>query len=226
MPTPQEIVILGTGGNSVDILDCINELNRRRAPLCYRCIGFLDDDEARWGEEIFGVPVLGPLAAAGNYVGARFVNGIGSPTSFWRKKEIIAKTQIEVERFETIIHPSASVSTMAHVGRGVAVLQQVTVANRARIGDHVMILPNSIVSHDDEIGDYTTIAGGVSISSRVRVGQSCYIGANATIIGDARIGDLALVGMGAVVLRDVPRNTVVVGNPARFLRATLPETQD
>ena len=39
----KNIIILGTGGNSIDILDAINEINLISKK--YNCIGFLDDDE-------------------------------------------------------------------------------------------------------------------------------------------------------------------------------------
>jgi acetyltransferase-like isoleucine patch superfamily enzyme len=85
-----------------------------------------------------------------------------------------------------------------------------------------MILPNSVISHDCKIGDYTTIAGSATICGGVTIGESSYIGAGASIIGNVTIGECCLVGIGAVVLEDVPDNTVVVGNPARPIRNTIP----
>jgi sugar O-acyltransferase (sialic acid O-acetyltransferase NeuD family) len=220
MCEPQEIIILGISGTSIDVLDTIHEINARSASIRYRCIGFLDDNPEVWGQQIVGLPVLGSLADATRYAGAEFVNGIGSDTSFWAKEEIVARTQIPVDRFASIIHPTASISRMSELGRGTVVLQNVTIASRARVGNHVMILPNSIVSHDAIIEDYATLAGGVCLSGGVVLEHSCYIGSNSSIIGSTRIGAHALVGMGSVVLHDVSPDSVVVGNPARFLRPT------
>ncbi|WP_295541019.1 acyltransferase [uncultured Thiohalocapsa sp.] len=43
------------------------------------------------------------------------------------------------------------------------------------------------------------------------------IGSSATILCGLTIGERAIVGAGAVVTRDVPPDTIVVGNPARAL---------
>ena len=150
----KKIIILGTGGNCIDILDTINDINAISRKPKYQCIGFLDDNENNWGREFYGVKVLGALGSASSYGECSFVNGIGSPFNFWRKKEIISKTQISYDRFETIIHPSASVSSMAYLSDGTVVLQHVTITSNVRIGNHVIILPNSVISHDDVIGDY------------------------------------------------------------------------
>lgn len=214
----KQIILLGTGGNSIDILDTLHDINDARREHVYECAGFLDDDAAKWGQEILGARVLGGLDTAAQYDDCFFVNGIAGVNSFWRKKEIIARAQIPRERFETIIHPTASISRTATLGRGVVIFQNVTVASRVLIGDHVMVLPNTISSHDDVIGAYTSIAGGAAISGNVRVGESCYIGAHVSIKEGVTIGAGSLLGMGSVVLRDVPENTVVVGNPARVLR--------
>ena len=220
---PKPIIILGTGGNCIDILDTIGDINRAaagNAPPMYDCIGFLDDNRAVWEADIHGVKVLGPLERAHEFDQAWFINGIGSEGDFWRKDAIIGRTGIPPERFESIVHPTASVSRMSTLGRGVVIFQNVTVTSNVRIGDHVVVLPNTIVSHDAVVGDYSIITGGVCVSGRVTVGRSCYLGTNSTIRPNVVLGEHTLVGMGSVVLDDVPPNTVVVGNPARFLRHT------
>lgn len=215
------LIILGTGGNCVDILDTINELNRNSRKSVYRCIGFLDDNEQIQGREFYGVKVIGPLESAIDYRDCFFVNGIGSHSNFWKKSEIIAKTNIPSDRFETLIHPTASVSEMSALGFDTVILQNVTIASNVTIGNHVIILPNSIISHDSVIGDFTCITGGVCVSGETKIGQSCYLGTNSTIIGNISIGNQSLIGMGSVVLDHVPENSVMVGNPAKLLRNTV-----
>jgi acetyltransferase-like isoleucine patch superfamily enzyme len=52
----------------------------------------------------------------------------------------------------------------------------------------------------------------------VVVGESAKIGANATVLPGVVIGRNSLVGAGSVVARDVEENSIVAGNPARFIR--------
>jgi sugar O-acyltransferase (sialic acid O-acetyltransferase NeuD family) len=220
MASVLKVVILGSGGNSIDILDTLLEINDAAGRPQYECIGFLDDNAAAWGRTIHGVQVLGPLQAAAEQRDACFVNGIGSAETFWQKEAIIARTGIPPERFLTLIHPSAQVSRFARLGQGVVVLQQVTITADVRIGDHVILLPGSVISHDSVLGDYSCVAAGACVSGRVKVGPSCYLGSTCAIREGVTLGEYSLVGMGSVVLEDVQANTVVVGNPARPLRQT------
>lgn len=215
---PQEIVILGTGGNCVDIFETIESINTHRGQRIYECRGFLDDNPSLHGETLCGREILGPLTRARDLTGCCFVNGIGSPTNYVRKDAIIARAGVSPERFATLIHPTASVSRSAEIGRGTVIFEHVAITSNARIGHHVIILPGAVISHDVQIGDYTCITGGVCISGGARIGSRCYLGTNSTIIGDIAIGDYSLIGMGSVVLESVEENSVVAGNPARFLR--------
>ncbi len=52
----------------------------------------------------------------------------------------------------------------------------------------------------------------------VTIGSNCWIGAGATICPGVTIGDNSVIGAGSVVTRDVPANSVAVGNPCRVLR--------
>jgi sugar O-acyltransferase (sialic acid O-acetyltransferase NeuD family) len=214
---PQEIVILGTNGNCIDIFETIESINAQKGWWVYECRGFLDDNESLHGQALCGVRVLGPLARAAELAGCCFVNGIGSPASYLNKAAIIASTGVAKERFITLVHPTAAVSRSAEIGRGTVIFEHVTISSNVRIGDHVIILPGAVISHDVRIGDYSCIAGGVCIAGGARIGRQCYLGMGGAI-GNISIGDCSLVGMGSVVLEDVAENSVVVGNPARFLR--------
>lgn len=216
----KNIVILGTGGNAIDILDTLRDANKDKKTR-YRCIGFLDDAKQLHGSHIHEVKVLGPLEQAQDLKNCFFVNGIGNPNNFWLKKTIINKTGIKTEQFATICHPSASISKLSSLGWGTVVLQNVTIASHVVIGNHVIILPHSVVSHDASIADYTCIAGGVGISGGVSIGHSCYLGTHCAIREHVKIGNQCLIGMGSMLLHSVEDNQVMVGTPAKRLRNTI-----
>jgi len=215
---PVNIVIVGAGGNCIDIIDAIYDINKASNPKKYRCIGLLDDNKSIWGSKIHGVEVLGPIESASDISNCKFVNGIGNTNNFYFKDDIISKTNLDSEIFESIIHPGASLSTTAEIGKGVVVLSNSTVCSNAVIQDHAFILPNCVISHDSLIGEYTSVASGACISGGVEIGNLSYLGSNCSVQENTKIGHQSLVGMGSVVIGDVPDQTVVAGNPARYLR--------
>lgn len=98
-----------------------------------------------------------------------------------------------------------------------------TIINRGTIGDtvigdNVKIDGQVFIAHNCKIGDNTMIAACAQLSGHVEVGKNCWIAPNVSIIQKVKIGDNCCIGIGSVVLHDVPANTVVCGNPAKFLR--------
>ena len=55
--------------------------------------------------------------------------------------------------------------------------------------------------------------------STVIIGENCWIGEKAIILPGVTIGDNAVIGAGSVVTRDIPANTIAVGNPARVIKS-------
>jgi len=53
--------------------------------------------------------------------------------------------------------------------------------------------------------------------SCIEVMDNVFIGCNTTILGNVKIGPNVLIGAGSVVTKDVPENSVVMGNPARVV---------
>ena len=83
----------------------------------------------------------------------------------------------------------------------------VTIENEVFVGPHA-VFTNDL--HPRAVGDWEVTP------TVVRRGAS--IGAGAVIICGITIGEGAMVGAGAVVTKDVPPNSLVVGNPARVIK--------
>jgi sugar O-acyltransferase (sialic acid O-acetyltransferase NeuD family) len=205
------VVVIGSGGNALDVMDVVDALNL--AGRDWEVRGFLDDARAA-GTTHVGLPVLGRIEDAGRYNDASFINAIGSDKTFRLRPAIVARTGLSRERFATLVHPTASVSKRALLGQGTCVNHGVSIGGGAVVGDHVYLGVGCIIGHDAVIEDYAVIAPGAIISGFTRIGQGSYIGAGAIIKQTKQVGAGAIVGMGAVVCKSVPAGAIWVGNPA------------
>lgn len=219
---PQPLVVVGTGGNALDVLDIVAALECG-APRWWLA-GALDD-ELPAGETWCGLAVLGRLSDAprlagrdGSLADAAFLNAIGSDRNHASRAEIVGRTGLSAERFATLVHPGASVSPRARLGRGCCVGFGVSIGGQVQVGDHAWIGPGCVVGHDSVLEPFAMMAPRSVVSGFVRLGTGSYIGSGAALRQRVTVGAGALVGIGAVVLRDVPAGAVVAGNPARELR--------
>lgn len=58
----------------------------------------------------------------------------------------------------------------------------------------------------------------VESSKAVSIGDDCWIGGNTVICPGVTIGSACVIGAGSVVTKDIPENSLAVGNPARVIR--------
>jgi UDP-2-acetamido-3-amino-2,3-dideoxy-glucuronate N-acetyltransferase len=80
------------------------------------------------------------------------------------------------------------------------------------IEDNVFVGPNVTFTNDKHPkahGDWKLVGTTVK--------QGAAIGANSVVLPGVVIGENSLVGAGCVVTEDVPRNAIVVGNPAKII---------
>ena len=62
----------------------------------------------------------------------------------------------------------------------------------------------------------------VEFSKPVTIGNDCWIGGNTVICPGVTIGNGCTIGAGSVVTKDIPDDSLAVGNPAKVIRKLLP----
>jgi sugar O-acyltransferase (sialic acid O-acetyltransferase NeuD family) len=131
------------------------------------------------------------------------------------------KLAAKVQRFASIVAPTAVVDPTAVLGEGAQLCDFSFVGSNVSIGRHFQANVRSHVHHDSVIGDFVTLSPGALCLGAVTIEDDVFVGAGACILnGGTTIGKGAVVGMGAVVVGPVAAHTVVVGNPARVIRSS------
>jgi UDP-3-O-[3-hydroxymyristoyl] glucosamine N-acyltransferase len=88
------------------------------------------------------------------------------------------------------------------------------------IEDHVKIDDLVHIGHNSKIKKFAQITVGSIIGGRVKIGKGCWVAPNAVIDNGYEIGDNSIVGASSLVRSNFPKNSVIVGSPAKFLRKT------
>lgn len=216
MTAARPLLLGGAGGLARETLAAVRAVNAV-APV-WQPLGLLDDNPARHGSEVDGLPVLGPLELVGDHPDAAVVICTGSARDPASRRRVVDRLDLPEDRYGTVVHPAASLAVGTGLGAGSVLLAGCVVTAPQQVGRHVVAMPQVLLTHDDVVGDFVTMAGRVALAGGVRVGEGAYLGAGALIREGLTIGAWSVVGMGSIVLEDVPPGEVWVGVPARRLR--------
>ena len=82
------------------------------------------------------------------------------------------------------------------------------------IGDNVTLAPRvHILAHDSS----TAMFLGKTRAANVTIGNDVFVGAGTIILPGVHIGNRVIIGAGSVVTKDIPDNSVAVGNPCKVV---------
>jgi len=147
----------------------------------------------------------GAIVFAGATIGARVVLG---DQSCIRERVTIGD--------DVVVGRGSLVENDTTVGAMTKIQANAYITAYSTLEEHVFVAPCVVTTNDNWMGRTEKRVGNVK-GPTIRRGAR--IGGGAVLCPQVEIGEEAFVGAGAVVTRDVPPRVVVVGNPARVLRA-------
>lgn len=206
----ERIILVGGGAFARELLSWILDV-ADTTPLP-KVVAFLDQDAAAFtGFAGIELSWAGDPAQYQPKSGDLFAIALGDPHV---KADVCEGLDARGGKFLTVIHPSASISRMAIIGKGVVIGPGTYVATHARLGDFVCVNSLTGVGHDAVVGPSSTISSQVDVMGAVTLGKSVFVGSGARLLPKISVGDRAKIGAGSVVVRSVKPDTTMFAKPA------------
>lgn len=132
----------------------------------------------------------------------------------------------DLTKFNARIEPGAYIRDQAIIKDNAVIMMGAVINIGAYVGEKAMIDMNAVLGARARVGKNTHVGAGAILAgvleppsaNPVIVEDNCLIGANAVILEGVKIGEGAIVAAGSVVTKDVPKNAVVAGIPARIIK--------
>lgn len=118
-----------------------------------------------------------------------------------------------------------------YLGNNVSVNMNCTFVdcNKITIGDDVLIASNVqlyTATHPVELSERLTPNQEMNAEQYfcrtyalpIKIGNGCWLGGGVIVLPGVTIGDGSVIGGGSVVTKDIPENSLAVGNPCRVIR--------
>jgi len=147
-------------------------------------------------------------------------------------------------RSHTVIYAGNAIGDHFQTGHGALIRENNRIGNNVSVGSHTVIERENVIEDNVRIHtgcfipEFVVIKKGAWLGPRttilnvlhppcpkfeecaksVVIEEHAKIGGNVTILPRVTIGRNALIGAGSVVTRDIPPDSVAVGNPARVTK--------
>lgn len=126
-----------------------------------------------------------------------------------------------------------------YIGNNVSVNMNCTFVDcsRIEIGSNVLIASNVqlyTATHPVELSERLTPGWTDRMDTYfcrtyalpIKIGNGCWLGGGVIVLPGVTIGEGSVIGAGSVVTKDIPPNSVAVGNPCRVIRKINGEAND
>jgi len=121
----------------------------------------------------------------------------------------------------SLIHKKSIVHKSAKIGKMAMIMPGVIINPNSHIKNFCIVNSSAVVEHDCILENGVEIMGSASLAGGCLIKKNATIGTNSTIFPNIIINENSYVGAGSVVRKNVKKNTIVVGNPAKYLKRNI-----
>jgi len=114
------------------------------------------------------------------------------------------------------IQKGAKIGKNCKVSSHTFICEGVTIEDNVFVGHNVTFINDAFPRATNPDGSMQTDEDWTCVPTLIKKGAS--IGSSVTLLCGITVGERAIIGAGSVVTKDVPPDTIVVGNPAKILR--------
>lgn len=207
----KDLVLFGAGGSGREIARLVEKINDEENT--FNLLGFVDDNESLWGQNLNGIPVLGGTEWLLNFKDKVLCSVTSGIVKI--REAICSKLIAQDVKFATLIDPSASIGKTVQIGEGCIINENCELTVNINVGNFVYLNSDVCLGHDDNVGDYSILNPHVQVSGACSIGRGVTIGGMSFLSPKVKIGDYAVVAPGSIVYGRVKDNAHVMGNPAR-----------
>lgn len=206
-----QLYIYGAGGLANDVFELASRLNTKSQK--WDDFYFIDDFN---NNHLFlDKEVVSYDHAINNKKNAEIIIAIGEPAL---REKLYKKVKNDGFYIATLIDQSVIISENVNVGEGAIILPYVCASGNAKIGNNVVIMPQTVFGHDTVICDGAIIGAQTFIGGHTIIGENVYVASGSIISDRIQIGSDSIISLGSVVYKNVPAETIVMGNPSRVIR--------
>lgn len=133
---------------------------------------------------------------------------------------------LDITNLNCRIEPGAIIRDKVEIKDNAIIMMGAIINIGASIGENTMIDMNCVIGANAVIGKNCHIGAGTVIAGVIEppsikpviIKDNVLIGANSVILEGILIEEGAIIGAGSIVTKDVLKNQVVYGNPAKFIK--------